>query len=898
MIAKLFVRPSRRNRRQAARLGCEQLEGRDVPAAVAGTVFDDADGDHTLDAGEGGVAGIVFEFYDGGYTLQGSTTTASDGSYSIGGLSAGSGTVEFTIPSALRYSFAYPADESHFDAVMVTVPSSGTLTVNHSIYPDPTVSVEVIEHAVEGGAVGVFRFTRTGWTGHGLSFQYTVATGAGQATVHTDYGVLAGYGEFPEGESTVDVEVTAYLDAAADPDEEITVELTASSAVIVGGDPAVMAIVDTPQVVSVAQVADAVEGGADGTFEFTRTGYLGASLTVSYTVATTGDGVATSGTDYTALSGTVTFAAYSDTATATVDAGTDGTVEGVEWVSLMIDEDSDYEIGWADGAAVFIRDQTREVSVAGVQDAEEGGADGTLRFTRTGDLTETLTVTYTVATTGPSLATPTADYTALTGSVTFAANSATADVSVVTADDGVQEPDEVVIVTITAASTYTIGTGTGQVWIADDDGGSMYWISADDGHWWDPTNWSANREPVAGDHLYFTGDYNGKMTGFDTETAPLSYAGLHVLAGHTGTITLTVPVTFETVEMHAEDAVIDQPEGEDSALTITSRFDWTDGTINESESESSVTIDGAVSSIMPYNGGTIYTGSELNFEGGASGTIQVGTLSFTNDVSFSLIGAGTALALDTALGNVVLQVPANATRSAYVRAGTQLIAHGGAGVVQPSPLVVAGVAKVSGSTTLECTGGSGSVPSIQTEAGVGGYIVIEHDSTLAVSNWCVINPSGELQTHVKPNANLGLDQRTIPAQISGSLRWQGGLVTLSVGAVGPHVWGRLRVTEDMVWTGGNLQMLVSADATNGNLDKITVGRALSVTVATVAGAPIPGSPRFAAGTPNNVQPALNQVWRGVITAMNINLTGPMPSAGTIFTAVSAGNPVRSLELQS
>ena len=71
------------------------------------------------------------------------------------------------------------------------------------------------------------------------------------------------------------------------------------------------------------------------------------------------------------------------------------------------------------------------MSVATVENGAEGGANGSFRFTRTGDLSNSLTVNYTVdgaATTGT-------DYTALGGSVTFAAGSATADVEVVTRED-------------------------------------------------------------------------------------------------------------------------------------------------------------------------------------------------------------------------------------------------------------------------------------------------------------------------------------------------------------------------------------------------------------------------------------------------------------------------------
>ena len=55
-------------------------------------------------------------------------------------------------------------------------------------------------------------------------------------------------------------------------------------------------------------------------------------------------------------------------------------------------------------------------------------------------------------------ATPTTDYTALSGTVTFAVDSATADVSVSPVNDTIAKYDETVEVTILDGPDYTIGT--------------------------------------------------------------------------------------------------------------------------------------------------------------------------------------------------------------------------------------------------------------------------------------------------------------------------------------------------------------------------------------------------------------------------------------------------------
>jgi hypothetical protein len=105
------------------------------------------------------------------------------------------------------------------------------------------------------------------------------------------------------------------------------------------------------------------------------------------------------------------------------------------------------------------------VSVEKIDDATEGGTAGLLRFTRTGDLTSALPVNYTVGGT----ATSGTDYTALSGSVTFAAGASTADVTVTALDDDVYDDDESVTVTVTTGTGYTIGSpSSDSVRITDD----------------------------------------------------------------------------------------------------------------------------------------------------------------------------------------------------------------------------------------------------------------------------------------------------------------------------------------------------------------------------------------------------------------------------------------------
>ncbi|MBC1198382.1 endo-1,3-1,4-beta-glycanase ExsH, partial [Microcystis aeruginosa BLCCF158] len=79
-------------------------------------------------------------------------------------------------------------------------------------------------------------------------------------------------------------------------------------------------------------------------------------------------------------------------------------------------------------------------------------------FTRTGVTTNALTVNYTLGGT----ATLNTDYTrtGTTNTVTFAAGSSTATVTVDPTPDTIVEPDETVILTLATGTGYTVGTTT------------------------------------------------------------------------------------------------------------------------------------------------------------------------------------------------------------------------------------------------------------------------------------------------------------------------------------------------------------------------------------------------------------------------------------------------------
>lgn len=87
-----------------------------------------------------------------------------------------------------------------------------------------------IADGAEGGANGVFRFTRSGSTAASLTVNYAViTTGPGMATPGNDYGTLSGMVTIPAGSSYWDVTVGVVNDPTAEPTEEVRVSLTSAA---------------------------------------------------------------------------------------------------------------------------------------------------------------------------------------------------------------------------------------------------------------------------------------------------------------------------------------------------------------------------------------------------------------------------------------------------------------------------------------------------------------------------------------------------------------------------------------------------------------------------------------------------------------------------------------------
>ena len=359
----------------------------------------------------------------------------------------------------------------------VGAPDSATGTINND---DNAVSVAVSPLATnEDGATNlVYTFTRGDSSG-ALTVNFSIG---GTATFNTDYTQTGaatftpptGTVTFADGSLTATVTVDPSADTTVEPDETVILTVTAGAGYTVGAPASATGTItndDTGVSVAVSPLSTTEDGAGNLVYTFTRTGVTTSPLTVNFSIG----GTATFSTDYTQSgaasfsppTGTVTFIAGSSTATVTVDPTADGAAELDETVILTVTAGTGYNVAAPSVATGTITNDDTEVSVAVSPSSvlEDGATNMVYTFTRTGITSGALTVNFSVGGTA-IFAPPDTDYTqfgaatftSTSGTVTFTAGSPTATITVDPFGDADLEPNETVILTVTAGAGYTVGT--------------------------------------------------------------------------------------------------------------------------------------------------------------------------------------------------------------------------------------------------------------------------------------------------------------------------------------------------------------------------------------------------------------------------------------------------------
>lgn len=203
----------------------------------------------------------------------------------------------------------------------------------------------------------------------------------------------------------------------------------------------------------------------------------GSPVTVGYT---TQGGTATSGTDFIAAVGTLTFAPGETVKTVNVSVVPDTQAEGNETLSLVLSNASGATLATGSATGTIVDDDVPvspppppppppppSVSVGDVR-VNEGNSTGSLNFAVKLSAASASTVTVRF-TTQNGTATASSDYTATSGTLTFAPGETQKTVSVAVLGDTAVEPDETFQFVLTNPIGATLGTATGTATLVNDD---------------------------------------------------------------------------------------------------------------------------------------------------------------------------------------------------------------------------------------------------------------------------------------------------------------------------------------------------------------------------------------------------------------------------------------------
>ncbi|MFC1587864.1 Calx-beta domain-containing protein [Planctomycetota bacterium] len=431
----------------------------------------------------------------------------------------------------------------------------GTITNDDSV----TISIDDVTDAEGNGGTTAFEFTvsLSAASGQTVTVDYTTADNTA-TTADDDYTAVSGTLTFVPGDTTETVTVNVDSDTKNEANETFTVDLSNANdpGVSISDSQGVGTINNDDSVtISIDDVTQAEGNSGTTAFEFTVSlaATSGQTITVDYA---TSDGTATvAGTDYTAVSGTLTFTPGDTTETATVNVSGDTNSEANETFTVDLSNATGADVSIADnqGDGTITNDDSVTISIDNVTLAE--GDAGTTAFEFTVSLSaassQTITVDYT--TTDGTATVADGDYTAVSGTVTFIPEDTTETITVNVNGDTKNETSESFTVDLSNATgtEVTISDSQGVSTITNDDTAliSIDDISDDEGDA-GTTAFEFKVSLAAASGQTITVDYatsDGTATVADSDYTAVS-----------GTLTFIPGDTIETVTVNANGDLTDE----------------------------------------------------------------------------------------------------------------------------------------------------------------------------------------------------------------------------------------------------------------------------------------------------------------------------------------------------
>ncbi|HEX7149841.1 MAG TPA: Calx-beta domain-containing protein [Thermoanaerobaculia bacterium] len=490
-------------------------------------------------------------------------------------------------------------------------PSTTTVTiVDDEPLPAATLTGSSVLEPDSGVATLLFTVTLDRPSERTLTVDY--ATFDGTANAGSDYGALAGTLTFAPGEALKQIATLVNGDTMAEADETLSVVLTNGNNMTLGTATATGTILngDGPPAIAVSDLT-LVEGSAgNAAFDltFTLTHASSTPVTVDYTV---NSDTATSGSDFPAASGTVTFAAGTTQATLSLLRTGDDVDEPNE--TFFVDLSNPVNGVLADPRAVVTLADDDGAPALTISDiaVDETAATATLTVLLAPASAQSVTVLYDVH---DGTAAAGADYTDASGTLTFPAGTTTQSVVVPLTADNAREGAETFTVTLSAPVNAFLARDTATVTIIDDD--EVPQVSVLDTNAVEGTVATFDlllSHPSASTVTVLWSTFAGTATGADYTNASGS---ITFLSGETAR-TIAVATTNDTLDESDETFFVNISSGDDVVLLLPQAI----GSIVDDDGTPSLLIDDATT--PEGNAGTSMAAFTVTLAGSTSQTVTV-----------------------------------------------------------------------------------------------------------------------------------------------------------------------------------------------------------------------------------------------------------------------------------
>ncbi len=321
-----------------------------------------------------------------------------------------------------------------------------------------------------GSTNATFHVTLSAPSSQTVTVKYSTANGT--ATSGSDYtSVPLTTLTFAPGQTTKAVTVAVKGDTLDEPDETFFVNLSAATNAIIVDSQGVGTILDddpSPQLaISDVAVTEGDTAPVTAAFTVTLTPASARTVTVAYATA---DGTALAGVDYTEASGTLTFAPGQASKTINISVSGDTAIEPDETFAVSLSAPTNATLSRAVATGTILNNDFPALSISDIRVLEGNNGTTNAAFAVTLSAVSSQPVTVTYATANGSAVAP-SDYTAATGTLTFAPGVTSQTINVSVAGDTVIEPDETFTVTLSAPTKAALGRATATGTIANDDSG-------------------------------------------------------------------------------------------------------------------------------------------------------------------------------------------------------------------------------------------------------------------------------------------------------------------------------------------------------------------------------------------------------------------------------------------